>query len=220
VFDSWLPDIRFNTYISSISEHLPSEDYHGRLSMWRAFGNSPARVAFVFRLPVISGAAVSLNLMFSPVAYLTEQEVYDTITEVMHNLEDNADFLRTLDHIEIVKYIYTMLIAGVTCLKHEGFKEEREWRAIYSPGQRPSPLIESSAEVIGGVPQIIHKIPLDATVSANIAELDIAAIFDRLIIGPSPYPVAIKEAFTRALTAAGVADAKDKIFASLIPIRS
>ena len=177
--------------------------------MWRAFGNSPARVAFVFRLPVFSGAAANLNLLFSPVAYLTDKEVYNIIAEIMHKVQENADFLRTLDHREIVAYLFTMLIAGVTCLKHEGFKEEREWRAVYSPGRASSPLIELSTEVIGGIPQIIHKIPLDATVSADIAALDIAAIFDRLIIGPSSYPVAITEAFTRALTAAGVANAKD-----------
>ena len=35
-----------------------------------------------------------------------------------------------------------------------GFEEEREWRAIYTPKRAASPLIISSTEVIGGVPQI------------------------------------------------------------------
>jgi hypothetical protein len=115
-----------------------------------------------------------------------------------------------------------MLLAGVSCLKHEGFREEREWRAIYSPKVLPSGLMEkeASTEVVAGIPQIVHKIPLDSSVSPVLAELDFAAMFDRLIIGPSPYPLAIKEAFTNALTIAGVADAGNKIFASLIPIRS
>jgi len=57
-------------------------------------------------------------------------------------------------------------------------------------------------------------------VSATLAELDIAAMFDRLIIGPSQYPQAIYEAFKIALSTAGVADAGSKIVASLIPIRT
>lgn len=162
LFNQWLPGIRTNTYISSMSEHLASEDLHGRLSMWRAFGNSPARVAFVFRIPAFSGAAIKLNLIFSPVAYLTDTEVHSAISTILHNVEENAEFLRTLDHKEIVGYIFTMLLAGVTCLKHEGFKEEREWRAVYSPAQRPSALVKSSTEVIGGVPQIIYKFRLTA----------------------------------------------------------
>ena len=38
LFDQWWNDIRFNTYIAAVSEHDEEEDFHGRLSMWRAFG--------------------------------------------------------------------------------------------------------------------------------------------------------------------------------------
>jgi hypothetical protein len=54
-FNQWWNDIRDHTYISSISEHIAKEDYHGRLSMWRAFGNNSARVGLVFRVPKSSG---------------------------------------------------------------------------------------------------------------------------------------------------------------------
>jgi hypothetical protein len=47
--------VQTQTYISSISEHDSSEDEHGRLSMWRAFGaDALARVALVFRVPVFT----------------------------------------------------------------------------------------------------------------------------------------------------------------------
>ena len=220
LFNGWWNDIRDHTYISSISEHMAREDNHGRLSMWRAFGNNSARVGLVVRIPNFSGGAAALNLMFSPVAYLTETEVHNVISNVITNIETSADFLRSVDRQVIVAYVFSMLLAGVTCLKHEGFGEEREWRAIYSPNRLLSSFMESSTEVVGGVPQIVHKIPLDAAVSPVLAELDIAAMFDRLIIGPSPYPQAMYDAFRIALTAAGVADAGSKIVASLIPIRT
>jgi hypothetical protein len=73
LFDQWWQTIRFHTYIASLSEHLNNEDLHERLSMWRALGNSAApRVAAVIRIPKLSGGAIALNLIFSPVAYLAE----------------------------------------------------------------------------------------------------------------------------------------------------
>jgi hypothetical protein len=113
-----------------------------------------------------------------------------------------------------------MLIAGVTCLKHEGFHEEREWRAIYAPKRRPSPLMQHSTETIGGVPQLVYKLPLDVNVSADLADLDISRLFDCLIIGPSPYPWAIFQAFVEELTKAGVSDAENRVHVSGIPIRA
>ncbi len=112
-----------------------------------------------------------------------------------------------------------MLTAAVACLKHDGFHEECEWRVVYSPNRNASPLVESSTEIIGGVPQIIYKLPLDKSVSDTIADLDIAQILDRLIIGPSPYSWAMYQAFVTALTNAGVSDVGSKVVISGIPIR-
>src|SRR5262249_6692823 len=48
LFDQWWNDTQSNTYITSISEHDDKENFHGRLSMWRAFGGNTTRVAMVF----------------------------------------------------------------------------------------------------------------------------------------------------------------------------
>ena len=70
LFDQWWHDIRFNTYITSVSEHDGEEDFHGRLSMWRAFGaNVAGRVAIVIKIPFISEASQALNLQFNPIAH-------------------------------------------------------------------------------------------------------------------------------------------------------
>jgi hypothetical protein len=45
-------------------------------------------------------------------------------------------------------------------------------------------------------------------------------MFDRLIIGPSPYPLVMCDAFTEALKAAGIPDAENRVRASGIPIRT
>jgi hypothetical protein len=113
-----------------------------------------------------------------------------------------------------------MLQVGATCLKDEGFREEREWRAIYSPKLNPSPLMEASTEVIAGVPQVVYKVPLDVAVSDALADLDLSRMFDSLIIGPSPYPLVMYKAFTETLKKAGVEEAENRVFRSCIPIRS
>jgi hypothetical protein len=148
LFDGWLPDTRINTYIASISEHDSKEDLHGRLSMWRAFGGNTARVAIVFGVPWLAEGAEHLNIIFSPVAYLTENEVHTVIYEVIDNINKNEYFIRSVDRPIIVGTVFSMLLAAVTCLKHEGFREEREWRAIYSPKRGPSPFMEASTKVI------------------------------------------------------------------------
>jgi hypothetical protein len=120
----------------------------------------------------------------------------------------------------LVASVFNMLVAGVTCLKHEGFHEEREWRVIYAPNRLASPLMEPSTEVIGGIPQIVYRLLLDKEKSPNLAGLDLASMFDRLIIGPSQFSWAMYEALSNALAEIGVPDAKGRVFISGIPIRS
>lgn len=223
LFNQWWGDLQFQTFIASISVHDDkSEDQHGRLSMWRAFGGSNPRVAIVVRVPWYSDAETQLNVMFSPVAYFNDAQVKEEIYTVIRNINDKADFVRAADRAQVVNTVFAMLMSAVVCLKHEGFHEEREWRAIYGPKRNPSPVMEAEAETqtIGGVPQLIYKIPFDATVVPELAGLDMARIFDRLIIGPSPYSLAMHQAFAAALRKAGVADADERVVFSGIPIRA
>jgi len=222
-YEWWKPgphSIPLNTYIASISEHDDDEDFLGRLSMWRAFGgNATTRVAFVFKLPGFTEAGDALKVLFSPVAYLTEEQAQGVIAEVVRNIGQNCDFLKSVDSQIVLNTVFNMLLAGVTCLKHRGFHEEREWRAIYSPKLRPSDLMESSTEVVSGVPQRVYKLPLDEKASPTLVDLDLSRLFDRLIIGPSPYPWPIYDSFTTELEKAGVKDSHDRVWISNIPIR-
>lgn len=220
LFNRWWTGIRFSTYITSISEHDKSEDLHGRLSMWRAFGGNAVRVALVLKVPRVSQGSLALNLLFSPVAYLTEEEVHAVIQEVIHNVRLNCDFLARVDRAVIVHSVFYVFVAAVTCLKHEGFREEREWRAIYTPKLRPSPLMESNIETVATVPQLVYKMPLDVTASPYLADLDFVRIFDRLIIGPSSYPWVMFESFAAELAKAGVSDPTNRVWNSNIPIRA
>lgn len=220
-FNGWWRSYQFSTYIASISEHSDDEDQDGRLSMWRAFGNnSPARVAIVLNVPRYLAGQSQLGIMFSPVAYLRQNEVHQQIEAIAASIDKNIEFLKTVHHEIIVYILFNMLLSAVVCLKHRGFHEEREWRVIYNPDRGRSPLMETSTEIISGIPQTIHKLPLDKSVGEGLAALDFARMFDRLIIGPTPYPTVIYEALTTALMLAGVNNAGLRVTTSGIPIRN
>ena len=126
-----------------------------------------------------------------------------TLSRLKFNIRNNNDFLRSIDRQHIVGSVFNMLVAGVCCLKHEGFHEEREWRAIYAPSRLFSPLIEFSTETIDGIPQVVYKLPLDVAVSDTLADLDLSRMFDRLIIGPSQFSWPIYQAFVAELKKVG-----------------
>lgn len=221
LFDQWWQNIQIQTYITSISEHDSREDLHGRLSMWRAFGGATAaRVAIVIKLPLEVGKNEALGPTIGPVGYFTDDEVAHQLDSVINNISANKEFLRSLDRALLINGIFQMFVMAVVSLKHEGFHEEREWRVIYSPSRSPSPHLESSIEVIGGVPQVVYKIPLRNNSAAGISGMEPNELFDRIIIGPTQFPWAMYEAFVAALEGAGVVNAASRVFVSQIPVRT
>ena len=220
LFDGWWEQIRLNTYVTSVSDHRGGlEDSLGRLSMWRAFGGTSPRVALVFRVPWYTPAALALGVIFSPVAYLGHEGAEAVLDLVMKNITDDADFLKALTPEEFKASIFQMLISAVFCAKHEGFLEESEWRGVYCPAFKGATLVEQSSAIVSGVPQKIFEIPFDGTKYVELAELDLAQILDRVIVGPTSYPWVMYEAFVEALTAAGIPDGGNKVIVSNIPIR-
>jgi hypothetical protein len=221
LFNHWWQNTQLQTYITSISEHDDSEDMHGRLSMWRAFGSATTpRVALVINLPLDAAANVALSVTLSPVGYFTDEEVTRELDSVTQNVQQNRDFLASLEHRTLVTFVFTMLVAQVVYLKHEGFHEEREWRIVHSPKRTPSPFLESAVESPSGVPQLVYKIPLENNSSAGISGLSICDLLDRVIIGPSQFPWVMYEAFVTALDAAGVKDSASRVLTSTIPVRT
>lgn len=216
--ENW-DQIRCNTYVTSLSEHKSGqEDTYGRLSMWRAFGGSSGKVALVISVPWFSPGAERLKLMFNPVAYFTEEEIAKEVDSVIDNMRSNAQFLGQVRPLEWISgVVYGMFLSAVTCLKHCGFQEEREWRVIHGAFPLFSDLMENSIECIGGVPQRVFKLPLEERISP---EIDFSHIFDRLIIGPTQFPTAMRWAFIEKLARAGVKDPDSKVVISDIPIRT
>ena len=215
----WLQGLPQNIFVASLSEHDQTEDTHGRLSMWRAFGASSTRLAIVISVPHQSGIARELGIVFGPVAYLQEHQVHAVIEEIIENCKREAEFLKTSGAETIRAMLFMMLFAGATSLKHEGFHEEREWRAIYSPQLFPSKLMEKTLKTVAGVPQHIFLLPMDERVSAALHEIDLTHALDRVIIGPTQYPWVLRDALIEVLTEIGIPSPSERVQLSQIPIR-
>lgn len=220
LFDSWTPHFQTNTYLACLSEHDEREDTFGRLSMWRAYGET-AGVALVlnnraFLTPTPPDGG--LRAYTSPVAYLDDGQFETEVGRIANNIADNADLLKTMGREAVTTRVFNMFRFAVLCTKHPGFAEEREWRIIYSPTVEESPYITKEIVVVKGVPQPIYKIPLK-----DIPEIGLTAaiptLLDRIIIGPTQYPWALKEAFVELLLEAGVKDPASKVCVSDIPLR-
>jgi hypothetical protein len=107
----------------------------------------------------------------------------------------------------------------VLCTKHPAFKEEREWRIIYSPTVELSPAIVEDYASVRGIPQTIYKLPLKHAPEQGLNHADVPSIINRIIVGPSTQPFTIWQATVKLLLRAGVENAKDRVFNADIPLR-
>lgn len=220
LFNQWWADVGFDVFLASMSEHSESEDFHGRLSMWRAFGGGASSVALVFKLPMYSRVADNLSLQLNPVMYSEILDGQKMLQTVIKNVKEELEYLKNIGHEQLVKWIFALLLSGVTCSKHVGFREEREWRVIHIPKMWPSKDVTSNIETIRGIPQTIFKVPLSLENSDIADDLKLAKILDRIIIGPSQFAVPLKQTFTQILEKLGVENASEKVFISGIPVRT
>jgi len=218
LFNAWLPDIRQETYMLCVSEHLPEEDQHGRLSMWRAYGGQ-AGVALVLNGGVMFRESDALGAYASPVAYLTPDAFAEEFETIAKTIVDEAAYIRTLDRETVKAHAFNMLRFAVLCTKHPGFHEEREWRVVASPRMHPSQLLTSSVEVVRGIPQTVLKIDLKNHPDQGLTGLAPPELLNRIIIGPCEFPLVVLKAFRQLLGAAGVPEPESKIFVSNIPLR-
>jgi Protein of unknown function (DUF2971) len=218
LFNGWLPNFRTDTYITCVSEHDASEDQHGRLSMWRAYGGV-AGVAIVFHGGPFLRPSDALKAHTSPVAYLNDKRFNQEFAALIDSVESNHDFVQSRGDQMVLSNIFSAFRHAVLCTKHPGFHEEREWRIIYSPSFQKSDRIASTIVSINGTPQSVCKIPLKDVPEEGLIGLNLPGLIDRVIIGPSRFPVGIYDALLSLLTEAGVENPVSKIIVSDLPLR-
>ncbi len=224
LFDSWTFLIYADTYLTCFSEHEDREDTIGRLSMWRAYGGETGVALVLNNSPFITPSE-TLKAYSSPVAYLNAQVFAERFGMIATNIEKEAEFVRQQGREAIKNRVFAMFRFAAVSTKHPGFAEEKEWRIVFSPSLAKSDHLTKSIEVVRGIPQPVYKIPL-VNIPAKegqdgLSGIEIPEIIERIIIGPTRYPLALGEAFLDLLQRAGMSqeEAGKKIVSSDIPLR-
>lgn len=216
LLDGWERDWQFETYIACVSEHSAEEDGHGRLSMWRAYGNT----ALVVNNTPMTAVTDLLAVYSMPVLYLSADELQDHLAKITDAVLINRRYLQGLGQETLVAYVHNMLFRFAIATKHPGFREEKEWRLYYRPNEATSPVMTKEVVVLGGIPQTVYKLGLSDDPENGLHGADIPSLINRVIIGPTAFPYVSYNAFKEVLEDLGVDDADKKVIVSDIPLRT
>lgn len=216
LYSAWSNDWRLETYLTCVSLHRESEDQSGRLSMWRAYGDT----ALVIHNTPLMAMTDKLGVYSFPVSYVSQQEYDHRLGQIAQSISKNEEYLRSTGEEGVVGYVHHMLMGTAIASKHPGFAEEQEWRIFHRPREHQSPLAKKETVVIGGTPQRVYKLPLKDAPEHGMFGASVPQLLDRIIIGPTQYPYVMAGAFHDALTGAGVENADGKVLISDIPLRA
>ncbi len=206
---NWGKTLLNDTHLACLSLHDESEDQHGRLSMWRAYGD----VAVVLKNSSLIEACLNHSIFFTKVDYSREASIKGELKSVVRNLSDikNFEVLKRLGWNRVKGFVDMMFMMAIVGTKHPVFEEEREWRLYVQRDHYPDDGLHREIVSKDGVPQEILKLPLEDVGFSNV--------IDRIILGPIPYPEIAKRAFEKLLNEAGITDADSKVVVSNIPLR-
>ncbi|QCO54846.1 DUF2971 domain-containing protein [Pseudorhodobacter turbinis] len=216
LLDGWERDWQLETYIACVSVHSSDEDRRGRLSMWRAYGNT----ALVVNNKPMTAITDLLAVYSMPVLYLSADELTNHLAKITDAVLIDRKYLQGLGQETLVAYVHHMLFRFAIATKHPGFKEEKEWRLYYRPTQALSPAMTKEVVVLGGIPQTVYKLRLADEPENGLHGADIPSLVDRIIIGPTAFPWVSYNAFKEVLKDLGVEDADNKVIVSDIPLRT
>jgi Protein of unknown function (DUF2971) len=218
-YDALIDNLRLDTYLICISEHNSKEDELGRLSMWRAYASQQG-VAIVINPGPLHANSHALASYSYPVIYPRRDELENHFDSLVTGISDNLTIIRSIPRDQLEGWLISMFEAYSICLKHPGFGEELEWRIVYRPKRLASDNMKLKMVEVKGIPQCIYELPLADIPEDNLVGLDPKNLIDRIIIGPTQYPVVQYDYFVKLLADAGVSNPHEKVILSQIPLRT
>jgi len=223
-FESFLTEV----FVTCLSIHQSPEDDHGRLSMWRGYNKGSTGVALIINRNIMNEESV-LPVALSGVDYIHKDTTEKKIIEIIDRIRDDRLALSKIHQqmlyagqkLGIWEYLMEALIYASVCIKHPGFKEEKEWRIIYMPRLRRRQMNLEEYKYhrcINGTVQKIYAIPLDKE-TAKKTGISLDSIIDRIIIGPCKFPDVTREGIISMMEEKGICDAENRVAISGIPLR-
>jgi len=219
-----------DTYIFCFSEH-PFDDTDGLLSMWREYAAKGNGAALVFNTQKLHYRPHN-PIVIAKVTYASYDERVKQLEKTFSDwvtLTNNHPKLSD-DELHVAAYAaFDIVKALAICTKHRGFREEREWRAIYVPERDPFGYLRSRFDYFigprGVEPKLKYKLGLiykPERSSEGVQPLTTGTLSDILefiLLGPSVSSPLSKSAFIRMLERVGKSEFSDRVFPSSIPLR-
>jgi hypothetical protein len=212
-----------DNYVFCLAEH-DRTDFDGALSMWRGYGNNGNGAAIVFDTSKITVVNQPL-LIISKVIYSTVNERISWLNDLM------LKFAGILSNAYIPNdklwlpafYLFERIKLFSLFTKHNGFKEEREWRIAYMKERDIRSVIEPMIDYFIGPRGIEPKLKLktksiDGFISDSNAGL--SQLVDRIILGPTTSSPMARATLFKMLDKIGKSELREKIYTSTIPFRS
>jgi hypothetical protein len=210
-----------DTFVLSFSEH-DRQDYNGRLSMWRGYGASGKGVAVVFDTARIQ-ALPSSPLVVAKIEYKTPEErtawVDAQLALLAFHIVDSDKSPESLDTVaaewvERLKYFALFT-------KHDGFREEQEWRAVYfSDRDKQDTFREMLSYAItprGVEPKL--KLKLKSLKEPYQSYTGVEELVERILLGPGVSSVLSVESVKKMFIAMRKPGLSALVRASAIPFR-
>lgn len=178
----------FDTYVFCMSEHTANAN-DGLLSMWRGYGGNGSGAAIVFDTGKFEFNQGIDFLVLSDVQYLSHEKRLAWIDAKLSQL---ADLLKEHPVPEDKLYLpvhafFQRLKVFSLFTKHDGFNEEKEWRAVYLRDWDTENKLTGMLHYALGNNGIEPKLKLKIEPIAGITQDDFALeqIISQIILGPS-----------------------------------
>jgi Protein of unknown function (DUF2971) len=214
---------KFDVYVLCFSDHDDVADSDGLLSMWRGYGANGNGAALIFRTDYLRPREHS-PLLAGKVIYATDaerrkwfEEMFRKGLKILHSESLPDDKL----HVAAMAMFESMKVFALLS-KHQGFKEEREWRIIYFPERDTLHLLENQISYFLGRRGIEPKLKfkVEPLMLEPRETWTFNSILHKIILGPSLSSELTVAAVCKMLVAHGKADFRGKLSASGIPLRS
>ena len=223
-FDLAASEQVLDVYAFCASVHDEKEHKDGRLSMWRGYGGNGKGVAIVFDTKKINYVETGSPLIISRVHYASTEDRKQWLQDLMRKF---AALLKE-NHVEDehlylpVHALFTRIKIFSLFTKHDGFKEEQEWRVVYlkewDQGDSVTPTHSYAITDRGVEPKL--KLPVKAIPGKTTDDFSISTLIYEIILGPSISSQLSKGALARMLDSIGKPELKVKLRASDIPYRA
>ncbi len=212
-----------DTYAFCFSEHNLDHDKDGLLSMWRGYGGNGKGIAIIFDLGSIKENTDS-PLIISKVSYCSNEEHEAHINKLINI---TAEFIQkgsvNDDQLYLIAYhLFERIKVTALFTKHNGFKEEREWRVAYFKSRDPENAYQDQFGHLitnrGVEPKL--KLNLSKVNKLTKNDLSLEKLIAQIILGPMVSDKLASESIRRLFDIHKKSSLGDKVVSSTIPYRS